>query len=627
MARVGEPGPFLLALPTGNVQFHPTFAHIMALRRPGRKDVEDTPKPAFSWQQLREARSMLRFIQPYRWYFIGGLILLFFSSMVFMVFPYMAGELADVATGTSKLGLTLNQIGLILIAILLIQGVISYLRVTWFAVVSEKGIADVRSSIYQRLIGLPVYFFEQNRVGDLTSRISEDVNRLSSVFSSTLAELIRQVLILVTGISFLLISTPKLSLTMLATFPLIVIGAIVFGRYVRNLSKQRQKTLAGTNTVVEETLQNINTVKTFTNESLEFNRYRSEMDQVVGISLRLAKYRAIFSTFIIIVLFGVIFFILWYGATLVQDGKMTIGQLVSFISYTAIIGGAIGSLGNFYTEIVTALGGTERIREILAESTEVNVPVQVARIPVKGHIVFNNVKFEYPSRPDVSVLKGIELDIRPGQKVALVGQSGSGKSTIASLLIRLYPLQEGQVTLDGVDINSIDLSSYRAVFATVPQEVLLFGGTIRENIRYGRPDATDEQVIEAAKISNSWEFIQSFPDGLDTIVGERGIKLSGGQRQRIAIARAVLRNPDVLILDEATSSLDAESEKLVQEALDRLLEGRTAIIIAHRLATIRNVDQIYVLEHGKVVEKGTHDELVLQTNGVYSALAKLQFDI
>lgn len=599
----------------------------MALRRPGRKDVEDTPKPAFSWQQLREARSMLRFIQPYRWYFIGGLILLFFSSMVFMVFPYMAGELADVATGTSKLGLTLNQIGLILIAILLIQGVISYLRVTWFAVVSEKGIADVRSSIYQRLIGLPVYFFEQNRVGDLTSRISEDVNRLSSVFSSTLAELIRQVLILVTGISFLLISTPKLSLTMLATFPLIVIGAIVFGRYVRNLSKQRQKTLAGTNTVVEETLQNINTVKTFTNESLEFNRYRSEMDQVVGISLRLAKYRAIFSTFIIIVLFGVIFFILWYGATLVQDGKMTIGQLVSFISYTAIIGGAIGSLGNFYTEIVTALGGTERIREILAESTEVNVPVQVARIPVKGHIVFNNVKFEYPSRPDVSVLKGIELDIRPGQKVALVGQSGSGKSTIASLLIRLYPLQEGQVTLDGVDINSIDLSSYRAVFATVPQEVLLFGGTIRENIRYGRPDATDEQVIEAAKISNSWEFIQSFPDGLDTIVGERGIKLSGGQRQRIAIARAVLRNPDVLILDEATSSLDAESEKLVQEALDRLLEGRTAIIIAHRLATIRNVDQIYVLEHGKVVEKGTHDELVLQTNGVYSALAKLQFDI
>lgn len=599
----------------------------MALRRPGRNDGEDTPRPKFNWQQLRETRSMLRFINPYRWYFIGGLILLFFSSMVFMVFPYMAGELADVATGKSKLGLSLNDIGLILIAILLIQGVISYLRVTWFAVVSEKGIADVRSAIYQRLVGLPVYFFEQNRVGDLTSRISEDVNRLASVFSSTLAELVRQVLILITGIIFLLVSTPKLSLTMLATFPLIVVGAMVFGRFVRNLSKQRQKTLAATNTVVEETLQNINTVKTFTNETLEFNRYRNEMDQVVGISLRLAKYRAIFSTFIIIVLFGVIFFILWYGATLVQDGKMTIGQLVSFISYTAIIGGAIGSLGNFYTEIITALGGTERIREILAESTEVTVPAQVTRIPVKGHIVFDDVKFEYPSRPDVVVLKGVNLDIKPGQKIALVGQSGSGKSTIAALLIRLYQLQEGKITLDGVDINSIDLSSYRAVFATVPQEVLLFGGTIRENIRYGRPDAKDDQIIEAARISNSWEFIQSFPEGLDTVVGERGIKLSGGQRQRIAIARAVLRNPDVLILDEATSSLDAESEKLVQEALDRLLEGRTAIIIAHRLATIRNVDQIYVLEHGKVIEQGTHDELILQTNGVYSALAKLQFDI
>jgi len=306
---------------------------------------------------------------------------------------------------------------------------------------------------------------------------------------------------------------------------------------------------------------------------------------------------------------------------------MTIGQLVSFISYTAIIGGAIGSLGNFYTEIVTALGGTERIREILNEPVEVNVPISVVRPKVRGHIHFDDVYFEYPSRPEMAVLKGIDMDIMPGQKIALVGQSGSGKSTIASLLMRLYPWQKGNITLDGKNINEMDLSSYRSVYALVPQEVLLFGGTIRENILYGFPQAAEEDLMNAARTSNSLEFIQSFPQGFETVVGERGIKLSGGQRQRIAIARAVLRNPDILILDEATSSLDAESEKVVQEALERLLEGRTAIIIAHRLATIRNVDCIYVLDEGRVVEKGTHDELSLKEDGIYSALARLQFDI
>lgn len=578
-------------------------------------------------QQLKEARSMLSFIRPYRWQFITGLVLLFLGSMLFMVFPKMAGEMADVADGKGKLGFTLNQIGLGLLIILVLQGIMSYFRVILFAIVSERGMADIRSSIYQRLIALPIYFFEKNRVGDLTSRISEDVNRLSSVFSTTLAELIRQILILLTGIVFLLITLPKLSMTMLATFPLIVVGAMFFGKYIRKLSKTRQKSLANTNTVVEETLQNIQTVKAFTNESLEYGRYKSEMGNVVNTSLKLARHRAAFASFIIIVLFGAIFFILWFGARMVQHGEMTPGELISFIVYTAIIGGAIGSLGNFYTEVIAALGGTERIREILNEGTEVMVPATVNRPKVEGHIRFENVYFEYPSRPDVGVLKGIDLDILPGQKIALVGQSGSGKSTIAALLMRLYDWQQGKILLDGKDIKAMDLSTYRSVFALVPQEVLLFGGTIRENILYGRPDASEEDLIHAAKTSNSYDFITTFPDGFNTIVGERGIKLSGGQRQRIAIARAVLRNPDILILDEATSSLDAESEKVVQEALERLLEGRTAIIIAHRLATIRNVDCIYVLEHGKVVEKGTHEELSRDDEGIYSALAKLQFEI
>ena len=603
------------------------FCALMSRRtRKEELNGEDKAK-RLTMQQLREAKSMLAFIRPYRWQFITGLVLLFLGSMLFMVFPKMAGEMADVADGKGKLGFTLNQIGLGLIIILVIQGILSYFRVILFAIVSERGMADIRSSIYQRLIALPIYFFEKNRVGDLTSRISEDVNRLSSVFSTTLAELIRQILILLTGIIFLLITLPKISLTMLATFPLIVVGAMFFGKYIRKLSKTRQKSLAKTNTVVEETLQNIQTVKAFTNESLEYGRYKSEMGIVVETSLKLARHRGAFASFIIIVLFGAIFFILWFGARMVQQGEMTSGELISFIVYTAIIGGAIGSLGNFYTEVIAALGGTERIREILNESTEVSVPAQVNRPKVEGHISFENVYFEYPSRPDVGVLKGIDMDIMPGQKIALVGQSGSGKTTIAALLMRLYSWQKGRILLDGKDIQEMDLSTYRSVFALVPQEVLLFGGTIRENILYGRPEASEDDLIHAAKTSNSYDFIQGFPEGFNTIVGERGIKLSGGQRQRIAIARAVLRDPDVLILDEATSSLDAESERVVQEALERLLEGRTAIIIAHRLATIRNVDCIYVIEHGKIVEKGTHDELSLNDEGIYSALAKLQFDI
>ena len=598
----------------------------MSMRR-GKESLNGEEKAkGLTMVQLREAKSMLRFIRPYRWQFIWGLVLLFFGSMLFMIFPKMAGELADVADGKGKYGFTLNQIGIGFIILLVLQGILSYIRVILFAIVSERGMADIRSSIYQRLIALPIYFFEKNRVGDLTSRISEDVNRLSSVFSTTLAELIRQVLILLTGIVFLLITLPKLSLTMLATFPLIVVGAMFFGKYIRKLSKIRQKSLAITNTVVEETLQNIQTVKAFTNESLEYGRYKSEMGDVVTTSLKLARHRAAFASFIIIVLFGAIFFILWFGARMVQNGEMTSGELISFIVYTAIIGGAIGSLGNFYTEVIAALGGTERIREILDENTEVQVPAVVSRPKITGRIQFEDVHFEYPSRPDVGVLKGVDMDILPGQKIALVGQSGSGKSTIAALLMRLYDWQQGKILLDGKDIQAMDLTTYRSVFALVPQEVLLFGGTIRQNILYGRPEASEEDLVHAAKTSNSYDFITSFPDGFNTIVGERGIKLSGGQRQRIAIARAVLRNPDILILDEATSSLDAESEKVVQEALERLLEGRTAIIIAHRLATIRNVDCIYVLEHGKVVEKGTHEELS-RDEGIYSALAKLQFEI
>lgn len=587
---------------------------------------KEIKRKRLSIDQLREAYKMLAFIRPYRWYFIGGLILLSISSLLVMVFPWLAGQLTDIATGNSRYGLTLTKIGYILLIILVIQGLVSFLRVIFFAQVSERGMADVRKNLYRKLITLPILFFEENRVGDLMSRISSDVDQLQTLFSTTLAEFIRQIFILIVGIGFVVYSAPQLALVMLASFPFIVIGAFFFGKYVRKLSKKRQEELAQTNIVVEESLQGVRTVKVFTNERFEFNRYAEKISYLVKVSLDLAWVRALFSTFIIVILFGGIFFILWYGSKLVSEGKMTIGDLVSFITYMAFIGGALGSVGSFYTQIVSTLGGTERLREILLTAGEFELDHHnIEQIDVDGHIIYNDVQFSYPSRPELEVLKGINLEVRPGQKIALVGQSGSGKSTIVQLLLRLYEVNEGEITLSGKNIKEFNLSSYRYLISMVPQEVILFGGTIKDNIAYGKPNASDEEIMNAARLANAYDFITSFPEGFETMVGERGIKLSGGQKQRVAIARAILNDPKILILDEATSSLDSESEKLVQEALNNLMKGRTSIIIAHRLSTIVDVDKIYVIDSGRIVEQGTHYELSAIENGAYSNFAKLQF--
>ena len=584
----------------------------------------------FSLKQFRRALEIFTFVRPYRFKLILGLVLLFFSSMVFMLFPYLSGEMVDIALGKSRFNITLQQVGLILLAILVVQGFISYYRVLLlFASVSERGIADVRKALYQRLITLPVIFFEKNRVGELVSRLTADVERLYNAFSITLAEFMRQIIILISGILFLAVTTPKLSLIMLATFPVIVIGAMIFGRKIRRLSKERQQQLANSNIILNETMQNIQVVKAFTNELLESLRYGKSIDKTVDVSLRYARGRALFAVFIVSILFGALFFIVWQGAIMVSKGVITPGQLISFVVYTAIIGGAIAGLGNFYTELLGAIGATERVRDILNEKGEVQVgatsPVVEKRL--MGHIEFRDVHFSYPTRPDVQVLNGINFTVEPGQKIALVGPSGAGKSTIVQLLLKFYLISQGDIRVDGQSIYELDTRAYRENIAIVPQEVLLFGGTIRENILYGKPDATEEELMAAAEKANALEFINSFPEGMDTLVGERGIKLSGGQRQRIAIARAILKNPSILLLDEATSSLDAESEKTVQDALDKLMEGRTSIIIAHRLATVRNVDCIHVIEKGSIVESGTHTELSAIENGIYNSLARLQFEL
>lgn len=524
----------------------------------------------------------------------------------------------------------INEIAFILGLILLSQAAFSFMRVYLFAQVSERAMADIRYGLYQKIITLPLIFFEQRRVGELTSRISSDVTQLQDMLSITMAEFLRQILTLVVGIGVLVIVVSwELTVFMVLTFPLLIIATIIFGRFIRRLSKKAQDQLADSNTIVEETFQSISIVKAFANELLESMRYRKALDKVVRTALKAATFRGGFVSFLLMALFGGIILVIWRGAHMVAAGSIEIGDLFSFVIYTVFIGGSVAGMGDLYGQLQKTLGASERVREILEEESEFKLPdsTDIQYPPFNGKIRFEDVEFTYPARKDVKVLKGVNLEVNPGEKIALVGHSGAGKSTIAQLILRFYEIEGGAIYIDQKTLAQYKLPHLRNNMGVVPQEVILFGGTIRENIAYGKPDATNEEVITAAKRANAWEFISDFPDQLETLVGERGIKLSGGQRQRVAIARAILKDPAILILDEATSSLDAESEQLVQSALNELMKGRTTLIIAHRLSTIRNVDCIYVLDQGRIIESGTHEELSTKPNGTYSSLLRMQLEV
>ncbi|MCW3122892.1 MAG: Xenobiotic-transporting ATPase [Flavipsychrobacter sp.] len=614
---------------------------------------DESPKVQISRQAVKEAREIFKYMRPYRGQFIAGLVFIALSSITTMLFPVFLQKLIDSANAasghsaiTGKMGMfeklmsgathgggvpsityTPSTVAMFMVGLLVVQMIISYMRIFFFTYVGEHAVADMRKDIYKRVIMMSMDFFSKRRVGELSSRITADVSQIQDAVTSVFAELLRGLLTIIIGITFILYISPKMTLLMLSVLPVIIVIALVFGKYIRKLSREAQDQLADSGTVVQETLQGITNVKSFSNEWYEIGRYNKNINNVVSLAIRNGRFRGLFISTMLFSVFGAIVLVVWYGAGLMQHGLLSFGDLTAFVICTAFVGGTMAGFAELYAQLQKTLGATQRIRELLRETSE---DVSVSKVIVEpayklsGNVSLNNIGFSYPSRKEIEVIKDISIEAKSGQQIAIVGPSGAGKSTIVSLLLRFYSPDKGQLLFDGRDAASIPLTQLRKQLALVPQDILLFGGTILENIAYGKPDASLDEVKAAAKKANAHDFIMGFPEQYDTIVGERGIQLSGGQRQRVAIARAILKDPVILLLDEATSSLDSESESLVQEALQNLMKGRTSFVIAHRLSTIRNADQIIVLEDGRVKERGTHQELITIEEGLYKNLNKLQ---
>ncbi|WKL49142.1 ABC transporter transmembrane domain-containing protein [Flavobacterium pectinovorum] len=586
----------------------------------------DLPKAKLDSNSIQKALKIFKYGKNHKWKFFLGLIFLLLTSATALAFPKLMGMLVDCVTNKNLA--RANEIAVGLMVILVLQAIFSFFRISLFVNFTENSLSNIRFALYENLVKLPMSFYSQKRVGELNSRISADISQLQDTFTTTIAEFLRQLILIIGGFVILGNISPKLTLMMLAIVPVVAVAAVVFGRFIRKYGKKTQDKVAESQVIVEETLQGISNVKAFANEWYEIQRYKNKIKEIVKIAIKGGQYRGYFASFIILCLFGCVVAVVWYGITLTIKGEVEgVGDLISFVLYTTFIGASFGGIAEMYAQIQKAVGATERVFELLEETPEdIKASPKASTLEkIKGNVSFNNVAFSYPSRKEVQVLKEVNFKAEFGQKIAIVGPSGAGKSTISSLLLRFYDITSGEILVDGKNIYDYDLENLRGNMSIVPQDVILFGGTIRENIAYGKPDATNEEIMLAAKQANALNFVEGFPEKFETLVGERGVKLSGGQRQRIAIARALLKNPSILILDEATSSLDSESEKLVQEALEVLMEGRTSIIIAHRLSTIRNADKILVLDNGKITEEGTHQELINLENGIYKNLSNLQF--
>ena len=613
---------------------------------------DEMPKTKISRESLKRSASLFRYMGPHRWKFFLGLIFLGLTAATALIFPRLMGELMGIISGESGIVLpstlspsgsqsnfisaetkqnllnSANSVGIKLIILFSLQAVFSFFRVLTFSQATENMLAKLRQDTFSQMLKMPMTYFSKNQSAELSTRLSADIAQIGDTLTTGIAEFLRQLIIIIGGMTIICFISWKLALVMLAIVPPVAFITVFFGRRIRKHSKTVQEKVGESNVIVSEGFQGITNVKSFTNEGHEVNRYKKITIEIVQEAIRYAISRGSFFSFIIFCLFGSMILMVWIGVRMTVADELSAGQMLSFLFYSLFISASFGGIAEQFAQIQRAMGASDRVFEVLNEQIEVVNTTENrirGRLKLNGAISIQGAAFSYPSRKDFQVLQNINIDVNPGETIAIVGPSGSGKSTIAQLLLRFYELDKGKILFDGKDAKEYDLTELRENMAIVPQDVLLFAGTIRENIAYGKPGSTNEEIIEAARNANALSFIETFPDKFETKVGDRGIQLSGGQRQRIAIARAVLKNPVILILDEATSSLDSESERIVQEALDKLMIGRTSFVIAHRLATIRKADKIIVIEKGAVVEVGKHDELIAIDNGLYRSLSRLQF--
>lgn len=601
----------------------------------------DIPKVKLSKESLKDVYFIFKYLKPYKKYFYGGLFFISLSAISTMAFPFLMGKMINSVSGEPTQIITessneivnvlknqkwsLNFVLMLIFIQLGVQTIFSFMRVFLLTKSGTNATADLRKDLFSKLISLDMNFFSQQRVGELSSRVSADTGQIQDTVSFVLAEILRGLLTLIFGIGFIFFISWKLALVMLSIVPIIAISAVFFGTKIRKLGKQETDMLAESGTIVQETLQGITVVKAFTGEQTEDKRYSSTMKKLVEFAIKTGVNRGLFVSFIIFAIFGTISFVVWFGAGMVNSGELQIGTLLSFVIYSVFVGGTLGGFADMFGQLQKTIGATQRVKEILQMKGE-DITIDEKTIQFEGKIDFKQVNFSYPSRKEIQVLKNMSFSVLPGQQIAIVGGSGGGKTTIAALIMKFFSIDSGTITIDDDNIDSYSLNQLRQQIAYVPQDVSLFGGSIYDNIIYGKPNATREDVINAAKKANAFSFIETFPEQFETIVGERGIQLSGGQKQRIAIARALIKNPSILLLDEATSALDSESEHLVQNALEELMKNRTSIVIAHRLSTIKNADKILVINKGQIVEEGTHQELIQKENGYYRNLNALQLN-
>lgn len=581
-------------------------------------------KEKISFNTWKKSFKIFNYIKPYKWIYILGLITLLISSVSSIIFPYLLGGLLGVEDQEkgSQFSLmdfnNINSLFALLLLLFIIQSIASFFRIYLFGIVTENSLRDIREIVFRKLIGKNITFYDNNKVGELQSRVSSDVSLLTETFNTTLAEFLRQILTIIFGILFIMFISWKLSLIMLAIVPIVAISAVFFGKFIKKISKQAQDQSANSNIVLLESLNGIRNVKSMVNEVFEFNRFKKSTDKLNTLGKTNAIWRGLFAGFIILVMFGSIIFVIWNGMKMVNSNTLTNAEFFQFLLYTVMIAASFGGISSLIGNIQKAVGATERLLEIINSEIEIDIEsATIQKTPIfKKSIEFKNVSFHYSNRSDLEILKNINLKIPIGKQTAIVGGSGAGKSTLAQILLRFYEPTNGEILIDNKNYLNYNLSNYRSNISLVPQEIFLFGGSIYENIAYGDVTANEKAVNEAAKMANINEFTDRFEDGMGTLVGDRGVQLSGGQKQRIAIARAILRNPSLLILDEATSALDNRTENIVQDALSKLLKNRTSIVIAHRLTTLKDAENILVLSNGEFIENGTHQSLISK-KGIY----------